>query len=52
MERPLKNKIVVLRFTEKELKLIDKQAKQNETTRSEFVRTNFINLIKTYEKDN
>lgn len=52
MERQLKTKIIVLRFTERELNLIDKQAKQHQTTRSEFVRTNFINLIKTYEKNN
>lgn len=52
MRATTKNKIIVLRLTEKDLKLIDKQAQKHETTRSEFVRTNFINLIKTYEKDN
>lgn len=50
--KTIKNKTIVLRINEVDLSLIDRQAKKHRTTRSEFVRSNFINLIKTYEKSN
>jgi len=51
--KTLKNKIVVFRLTEKEVKLLDEQAKKHEQTRSDFVRTHFINIISKYnEKSN
>lgn len=53
MDRPLKNKIVIVRLTDKQQELLDKEAQRHEQTRSEFVRTHFINLLNTYnEKTN
>ena len=48
-----KTKIVVFRLTEKEIQLLDAHATKHEQTRSEFVRTHFINLLNKYnEKTN
>jgi len=46
-----KTKIVVFRLTEKEIILLDAHAKKHEQTRSEFVRTHFINLLNTYSNE-
>jgi metal-responsive CopG/Arc/MetJ family transcriptional regulator len=46
-----KTKIVVFRLTEKEINLLDAHAKKHEQTRSEFVRTHFINLLNTYSNE-
>ena len=45
-----KTKVVVFRLTEKEVKLLDAHATKHEQTRSEFVRTHFINLLKKYDE--
>lgn len=47
-----KAKTITIRLTDHELKLIDKQAQKHETTRSNFLRTNFIYLIRQYETNN
>ena len=49
--RAYKTKIVVFRLTEKEIQLLDAHAKKHEQTRSEFVRTHFINLLNTYSNE-
>jgi uncharacterized protein (DUF1778 family) len=38
------------RLTEKEVKLLDAHATKHEQTRSDFVRTHFINLLKKYDE--
>jgi len=48
--RPYKTKVVVFRLTEKEIILLDAHAKNHEQSRSEFVRTHFINLLNTYNE--
>ena len=45
-----KTKIVVFRLTEKEINLLDAHAKKHEQSRSEFVRTHFINLLNNYNE--
>ena len=45
-----KTKIVVFRLTEKEIKLLDEQATKHAQTRSDFVRTHFINLLNKYDE--
>ena len=45
-----KTKVVVFRLTEKEINLLDAHATKHEQTRSEFVRTHFINLLKKYDE--
>lgn len=47
-----KAKTITIRLTDYELKLIDRQAQKHETTRSNFLRTNFIYLIRQYETNN
>ena len=51
MNRPLKNRIVIVRLTEQQQELLDKEAQKHEQTRSEFVRTHFINLLNTYSNE-
>ena len=46
-----KTKVVVFRLTEKEVKLLDAHATKHEQTRSDFVRTHFINLLNTYSNE-
>jgi metal-responsive CopG/Arc/MetJ family transcriptional regulator len=46
-----KTKIVVFRLTEKEINLLDLHATKHEQSRSEFVRTHFINLLNTYSNE-
>ena len=45
-----KTKIVVFRLTEKEVKLLDEHATKHAQTRSDFVRTHFINLLNKYDE--
>ena len=49
--KTLKNKIVIVRLTDKQQELLDKEARKHEQTRSEFVRTHFINLLNTYSNE-
>jgi hypothetical protein len=51
MKAPLKNRIVIVRLTDKQQELLDKEARKHEQTRSEFVRTHFINLLNTYSNE-
>ena len=51
MKTPLKNRIVIVRLTDKQQELLDKEAQRHEQTRSEFVRTHFINLLNTYSNE-
>ena len=51
MNRPLKNRIVIVRLTDKQQELLDREAHKHEQTRSEFVRTHFINLLNTYSNE-
>jgi uncharacterized protein (DUF1778 family) len=51
MRAPLKNRIVIVRLTEQQQELLDKEAQKHEQTRSEFVRTHFINLLQTYSNE-
>ena len=51
MKAPLKNRIVIVRLTDKQQELLDKEAHKHEQTRSEFVRTHFINLLNTYSNE-
>lgn len=51
MKAPLKNRIVIVRLTDKQQQLLDKEAHKHEQTRSEFVRTHFINLLNTYSNE-
>jgi len=51
MKTPLKNRIVIVRLTEQQQELLDKEAQKHEQTRSEFVRTHFINLLQTYSNE-
>ena len=51
MKAPLKNRIVIVRLTDKQQELLDKEAQRHEQTRSEFVRTHFINLLNTYSNE-
>jgi uncharacterized protein (DUF1778 family) len=51
MKAPLKNKLVIVRLTEQQQELLDKEAQRHEQTRSEFVRTHFINLLNTYSNE-
>ena len=51
--KQIKNKLLIVRLTEKQLKTIDVIAQKHEQSRSEFTRTHFINLLNTYnEKTN
>ena len=51
MKTPLKNRIVIVRLTDKQQELLDREAHKHEQTRSEFVRTHFINLLNTYSNE-
>ena len=44
-----KNKMVIFRLTENQFNLLEEMAAKHEQKRSEFIRYNFINLIKSYK---
>ena len=49
--KQIKNKLLIVRLTEKQLKTIDVIAQNHAQTRSEFTRTHFINLLNTYSNE-
>ena len=56
METKIKNKfnktkLLIVRLTEKQFKLINEMAYKHELTKSEFVRTHFISLLNSYENE-
>ena len=51
--KQLKTKLLIVRLTEKQLQTINVIAEKHEQTKSEFVRTHFLNLLNNYnEKTN
>lgn len=48
--KQIKNKLLIVRLTEKQLKTIDEIAQKHEQSRSEFTRTHFLNLLNNYNE--
>ena len=48
--KQLKTKLLIVRLTEKQLQTINVIAEKHEQTKSEFVRTHFINLLNNYNE--
>ena len=46
-----KTKLLIVRLTEKQFKLINEMAYKHELTKIEFVRTHFISLLNSYENE-
>jgi uncharacterized protein (DUF1778 family) len=52
MKEKRKNNFIIFRVSDDQKEFIQKHAKKNDMSSSAFVRTTFIQLIKTYSNEN